>query len=313
MSINLLSTTNNYQRDITLTGKGWIIAAVIGTFVWLGYTYRTAIGLWGINKAVVLTTNASIERNVAFGEAPWQLLDIYSQPQAAPVVIFIYGGSWSSGKKSEYAFVADAFYRKGYTVVIPDYAKYPDVTYPTFVEDVAAAIAWTFKNIAKDTNQPLYLAAHSAGAHSAALVSSDAGYLQTHELTPSVITAFAGLAGPYNFTPEDPQYVKTFGKDNFTDMKANTHVSGNEPPTLLLHAKGDEIVAMKNALSFEDALQKENVYVETAFFPESLNHIDMVLQLHPWFENDHQILGAIDQFFTTQTHKHDTNSRTSKL
>ncbi len=294
-----------------MTGKVWIIAAVAGIFIWVGYTYRTTIGLWSINKAILVTTNALVEQNIAFGDAPWQKLDMYSQPQAAPVVVFIYGGSWSSGNKSEYAFVADAFYREGYTVIIPDYAKYPDATYPTFVEDVAAAVAWTFKNKIKDANQPLYLAAHSAGAHSAALVSADADYLQAHGLTPSVITAFAGLAGPYNFTPEDPQYVKTFGKDNFTDMKANTHVSGNEPPTLLLHAKGDELVSVKNALSFKSALQKENIEVKTVILPNTLNHIDMVLQLHPWFDNDHRILETIDQFF--KKHKHNADSSTSEL
>ncbi|WP_414827825.1 alpha/beta hydrolase [Alteromonas sp. H39] len=280
-----------------MTIKVWIIASGLCLLLWAGYTYRTDIGLWGINSAVLLSTDASITRDIAFGDAPWQKLDIYAQPRPAPVVVFIYGGGWSSGKKSEYAFAADAFYRKGYTVVIPDYAKYPNATYPTFVEDVTAAIAWTFENITGD-KYPLYLAAHSAGAHSAALVAIDNHYLQAHGLTPSVISAFAGLAGPYNFTPEDPQYVRTFGKENFTDMKANTHVRGDEPPSLLLHAKGDDLVAMKNATSYQQALQQHDVPVETVFYPESMSHTDMVLSLHPWFAKDHAMLQTIHRFFT---------------
>ena len=261
-----------------------------------GYMNRTSLGLWAINKAILTTTDARIERNISFGNAPWQKLDLYAQRQEAPVVVFIYGGSWSSGEKSDYAFVADAFIRKGYTVAIPDYGKYPNVTYPTFVEDVAAAIAWATNNLTT-AGQPLYLAAHSAGAHSAALVATDNRYLQAHNLTPSVISAFAGLAGPYNFTPEDPQYVKTFGKENFTDMKANTHVSGDEPPTLLMHAKGDNLVSAKNAASFEQRLKEHDVDAETVFYSESMSHTDMVLRLHPWFSDKQDMLNTIHQFF----------------
>ena len=45
-------------------------------------------------------------------------------------------------KKEHYHFVADALVRRGYVVVIPDYIKYPDGRFPTFVEDIALATAW---------------------------------------------------------------------------------------------------------------------------------------------------------------------------
>lgn len=279
-----------------MTGKVWISVIVMCILLWTVYINRSIIGLWSINQAVLATTDATIEEDISYGAESWQRLDLYAQTQPAPVVVFIYGGSWSSGEKSDYAFVADAFFRKGYTVVIPDYAKYPAETYPTFVEDVAAAVAWTINNITLD-KQPLYLAAHSAGAHSAALVATDSHYLQTHNLTPQAIDAFVGLAGPYNFTPEDPQYIKTFGRENFTEMKANTHVSGDEPPTLLLHGKKDELVDARNASSYQQALKQHDVKVEVVFYAQ-LDHVDMVLQLHPWFNQQNPILQTIHQFFT---------------
>lgn len=83
-------------------------------------------------------------------------LDIYqpnttkhASPNGHPVMIFFYGGGWRSGDKDIYRFVGSRFANQGYLVVIPNYRKYPDVTFPTFVQDSALAIAKT-QQIAKD-------------------------------------------------------------------------------------------------------------------------------------------------------------------
>ncbi|KAI9267436.1 Alpha/Beta hydrolase protein [Sporodiniella umbellata] len=56
-------------------------------------------------------------------------LDVYHpfpQPLPSPVIIFIYGGSWSSGSKLLYRTFANSLRELGYVVVVPDYQKYPD-------------------------------------------------------------------------------------------------------------------------------------------------------------------------------------------
>ncbi|ORZ22202.1 Alpha/Beta hydrolase protein [Absidia repens] len=42
-----------------------------------------------------------------------------------PAIIFIYGGSWSSGQKLLYTSMANTLRESGYVVVVPDYRKYP--------------------------------------------------------------------------------------------------------------------------------------------------------------------------------------------
>ena len=135
-------------------------------------------------------------KDLAYGSEPWQKLDIYVPPHAAekslPVVVFFYGGSWKDGSKDMYPFVGEAFAKKGYITVIADYSKYPQVKFPTFVEDGAKAVAWTYRHIAEYQGDPkrLFIAGHSAGAHIGAMMTADKHYLHAEGLTPSIINAF---------------------------------------------------------------------------------------------------------------------------
>ncbi len=77
-----------------------------------------------------------------YGEGPRRTLDIYSSgAKNAPVIVFIYGGSWANGDKNDYGFPGRALASSGFTVVIPDYRLFPEVAFPGFVQDGAAAVA----------------------------------------------------------------------------------------------------------------------------------------------------------------------------
>ena len=82
----------------------------------------------------------------------------------APVVVFIFGGSWRDGDKEAYRFVGDALTARGIVTVIADYRLYPETSYPGFVEDTAAAVAWTYRNIARFGGDPhrIFITGHSA-------------------------------------------------------------------------------------------------------------------------------------------------------
>src|SRR5688572_21911515 len=72
---------------------------------------------------------------LAYGDLPRQKLDVY-RPRAAKsprgVVVFIYGGSWQSGRRADYRFAAEALTSRGFVAVVPDYRLYPTVTFPAF-------------------------------------------------------------------------------------------------------------------------------------------------------------------------------------
>src|SRR5881628_1683785 len=87
----------------------------------------------------------------AYGAGADQTLDIYraSAGSAVPVVVFFYGGSWQTGRRQDYRFVATALASHGILAVVPDYRKSPAYAFPAFMQDAASAVAWTRANAAR--------------------------------------------------------------------------------------------------------------------------------------------------------------------
>ena len=79
--------------------------------------------------------------DLAYGSHPRQRLDVFSpEGQDRPVLIFFHGGGWESGNKSYYASIARELVPKGVVVVLANYRLHPEFSYPTFVQDAAAAL-----------------------------------------------------------------------------------------------------------------------------------------------------------------------------
>ncbi|KAG0216248.1 hypothetical protein BGX28_004613 [Mortierella sp. GBA30] len=88
-----------------------------------------------------------------------------------PVIVFIYGGAWSSGSKWMYTLVGARLRSMGYVVILPDYSIFPQGTIGDMEQDVRMAIQWTYRNCISFGGDPqrLYIMGHSAGAHLCAL------------------------------------------------------------------------------------------------------------------------------------------------
>jgi arylformamidase len=113
------------------------------------------------------------ERDIPYGGAPAEKLDIFpAGAPDAPVLVFIHGGYWRALGKADHSFVAPVFAREGACVVIPGYTLCPDNTVPGITRQVAQAVAWTWRNIARFGADPsrITVAGHSAGGQLAAMM-----------------------------------------------------------------------------------------------------------------------------------------------
>ncbi|OUM65682.1 hypothetical protein PIROE2DRAFT_7266 [Piromyces sp. E2] len=89
-----------------------------------------------------------------------------------PVVVYIYGGGWSSGDKEKNAKIGELLRDNGYISVVPNYHVHPNTTsIETMVDEVYHALQWTYKNIHKygGDKKRITVSGHSAGAHLIAL------------------------------------------------------------------------------------------------------------------------------------------------
>lgn len=236
-------------------------------------------------NAVVPGEGYTVAKGIAYGADSRQRLDVYAPSQlsdSAPVLIFFYGGSWKSGKRSYYRFIGEAFASRGYMVVVPDYRLYPSVRFPEFVEDGARALKWVEHNASRYGGDPrrIVLSGHSAGAHLAALLLFDKRYLGAFDFNRNRILGFIGLAGPYAFNPlvyERTRSVFSTVQDP-DQARPIAFVDGSEPPLLLMHGGSDDTVGMVNAQKLAARVRKaggEARFIEYA----QRSHIGLILSI----------------------------------
>ncbi|HZV92811.1 MAG TPA: alpha/beta hydrolase, partial [Caldimonas sp.] len=166
----------------------------------------------GTLNALARTDTYRLTADIAYGALPRQRLDVYTPVSASPgagwpVVVFFYGGNWTSGQRGEYKFMGEALASRGILTIVADYRLYPEVTYPGFLEDCAKAMAWGFEHAKSLGGDPkrIFVMGHSAGAYNAAMLALDPRWLGDAR---KAVRGFIGLAGPYDFLPFDQQATR---------------------------------------------------------------------------------------------------------
>lgn len=235
-----------------------------------------------------------------YADGPRGGLDVYAPSEVAepwPVAIFFYGGSWETGRRQAYRWVARALAARGFLTVVPDYRVHPDV-YPRFLEDGAAAVRWAVEHVGKLGGDPsrIVLIGHSAGAYNAAMLALDPRWL-----APGVIRAFAGLSGPYAFLPlASPVTTRVFGGAG--DLSATQPASfarPEAPPAFLATGAEDTLVRPRNTRKLAAALREAGAKVEERHY-EGLGHAGPVLALSRVFRRKSTLLADMIAFLKAE-------------
>jgi len=204
-------------------------------------------------------------------------LDIYrhrSLQEPAPLLVFIHGGSWKSGKRSDYLPYLIDFAKKGYVTATVSYRLSGVAPFPAAVEDVKCALRWLRAHAADYGIQPdrIALVGGSAGAHLAmmvgyadeALFSADCPY----ELS-SKVQAVVNLYGPTDLTTpygRNHKVVQQFLRstyeehpERFVAASPRTYISPGDPPTLTFQGTLDALVPYSQADSLDQWLKRAGV------------------------------------------------------
>jgi acetyl esterase/lipase len=255
-------------------------------------------------NATVRTAGVTVTRDIAYGDGPRRMLDIYrpDTPGPYPVVVFFYGGSWRDGSKGDYKFVAASLARHGVLTVVPDYRVYPEVTYPGFVQDGAAAVAWTVAHVASyggDTAH-VFLMGHSAGAYIAAMLAIDPEWLSADGVKPDALSGAIGLAGPYDFLPiEDPDIIPIFAVPDQPATQPINHVDGRNPPMFLAAGTEDTTVLPRNTTRLAARIRAAGGPVTEKLYP-GVGHIGLVIAIAPLFRGKAPVLDDVLAFIRQQ-------------
>ncbi len=244
-----------------------------------------------------------VARDLEYGSNPRQRFDIYAPGAAAaasplPVLVFFYGGGWDSGSKDVYGWAAQALAARGFVVAVADYRLVPEVLFPVFIEDAAAATARVAEVAAEyggDSNR-LGVIGHSAGAHLAMMITLDRRYMAAVG-KPDLIKAAAGLAGPYDFLPFDvPASVNAFGQAPDPEQTQPLYFArADAPPLWLGHGTADTVVHDEDTVLLEARTRELGGRCEAKLYP-GLRHEDLIATFSPLFRKKAPVLADVTAF-----------------
>ena len=243
----------------------------------------------------------SAKDNIAYGEQPRQSLDVYvpsTQTKSAklrPVILFIYGGAWTTGNKADYVFVGESFTKAGYVTVIADYRLAPQHKYPEYVQDTALAIKWINENIQQYGGDPkqIVVMGHSAGAFNVAEAVDNKRWLNEVNVPVSHVKAVVGIAGPYSYDFRTDGSVNAFPSNATPDqVMPDRHIRADAPPHLLLTASKDQRVKLINTQKMYAALQQQQIPVQHQVI-DGAGHVSIMASVASrlnWYKPTRQVI-----------------------
>ncbi|MGI4950590.1 MAG: alpha/beta hydrolase [Janthinobacterium lividum] len=271
-------------------------------FTWF-FPWLLPLLLAGCNPAYLLNDlvrEGSVVRtaDIAYEPGARHSLDIYqpgppgrsgtadSARAPLPVIVFLYGGNWRTGDKDIYKFLGRTLAQRGAVVVVPDYRLVPEVVFPGFVQDNAAAVAWAVRHAAALGGDPrsVFVMGHSAGAYNAAMLALDPSYLAAQGLERNRLAGVVALAGPFDFLPitqDDLKPVFAPVQDGPLSQPI-TYADGTNPPMLLLAGTADTTVQPRNTTSLTRRITERGGPVESKLYPD-LGHIGILTAFTPLF------------------------------
>ncbi|MBG0857990.1 MAG: alpha/beta hydrolase [Bacteroidales bacterium] len=204
-------------------------------------------------------------------------LDIYrpkNRTDQLPLLVFIHGGSWRGGKRSDYQVYLVDFAEKGYITATISYRLLRDGPYPACIEDVTDAVDWFYRNYEAygyDTSR-IALVGGSAGAHLALLAAygwrpdSMSGY---SKVTHHNVKAVVDIYGPVDFTDDYARnhptvtsfLAHTFEEapEIFKEASPVHYLDKDDPPTMILQGTADRLVPAEQSDRFKVKLDSTGI------------------------------------------------------
>lgn len=239
-------------------------------------------------------------------------LDIYrpkNLDKPAPLLVFIHGGSWKSGKRSDYLVYLISYAQKGYVTATVSYRLLKDGPYPACIEDINDAIEWFHRNSDNYGYDPSMIAVigGSAGAHLATLaaygwnkpahINDTSGFIPGDQKVKAVVDIY----GPVDLTTEyarnHPLITAFLAKkwdevpEIFREASPVNYLDKSDPPTLIFHGTSDKLVPVSQSDMLKNKLDSLGVPCVLHRLPGWPHTMDIVLRVNEFCQK------KMDEFF----------------
>lgn len=237
------------------------------------------------------------------------LMDYYGLMQKSnrPALLFIHGGGWRSGDKSQHRELAKSLADKGFRVFLMEYRLSTEALYPAAMIDAHDGLKYLFENAKKfkiDTKR-ISVAGFSAGGQMAALLGStwDEDLYGRHSNTYKIhsvidLDGILAFIHPESGEGDDSKKLsaatlyfgmnKEQGATRWHEASALNHVSKNDPPVMFINSSVERMHAGR-----EDFIQKMKSFnISTKVHTFSTSPHSFLLYT-PWMEQVAELIAGV--------------------
>jgi len=222
-------------------------------------------------------------------------IDLYLPPDprkpsaALPVVLWVHGGGWAQGSK--FAVPLGFLTEHGYALASCEYRFTQEAKFPAQIEDVKAAVRWLRAHAMQYNldGDRVAAAGGSSGGHLAALLGTSAGVAEFEGEGDNLdersdVAAVLDFFGPADLTVLAETGYPSVHTRVFTELlldgpieqrmdaarraSANTYVTADDPPFLILHGLKDPFLPVQMSRRLHEALVAAGVESTLIEFPE---------------------------------------------
>lgn len=184
-------------------------------------TYQKLIGEYPFIDTVSRVVPGSVQeiKNITYVRYSKRVLqlDLYlpksASPQKKPGIVFVHGGGWRAGFRTNFTPMAIGMAERGYVAATISYRLSPEAKYPAAIHDAKAAIRWLRKNAKKYGVNPEQIAVGggSAGGQIASLTGVTNGLEKFDPQAKSMgdssaVQAIINIDGLSDFTSEAARF-----------------------------------------------------------------------------------------------------------
>jgi acetyl esterase/lipase len=206
-------------------------------------------------------------------------MDLYFPPQTAnpaPVAVFVHGGGWSQGDKTQGGLIPFTdLASQGFLVATVNYRLAPRYKFPAMIEDVKCAVRYLRANAVRLNVDPNRIGAWggSAGGHLVALLGTtdaSAGFdVGEYAEQSSRVHAVVDMFGPTDLNAMFPNAsarviqnifaIRSSPEETAKLASPVTYVTKDDPPFLILQGDKDKTVPAEQSQMLYDRLKSTGV------------------------------------------------------
>lgn len=205
-------------------------------------------------------------------------LDVYMPKKGSksPVIIWVHGGLWAFGDKSDVGIKPAFFTEKGYIFVSINHRLSPDIKHPGHMQDVAHALVWVYNNIVHYSGDPekIFLMGYASGAQMSVMITVNKKYLDEAQGSLDMIKGVISVDGlgfdVAKIIPDNNNKVKDWCLDTFgltekewQEASPVTHIKpGITVPPMFVAYSGVQTPTESDALNLARKFKESGVSIQ---------------------------------------------------